>query len=168
MSDDTFRWVVAGGVLIVAVCFIVQAVTVLILFTVMKKTQVRVEGLIDKADPIIDSVKAIAADLQPKLAVITTDATDIVRTAKEQVERISELVRDFSDRAKVQVARIDGTMEEAIEQVHTAGDAVKSALLKPVREVNGLFAGLRTAIGVYTQGHRASVDHATQDEEMFI
>jgi hypothetical protein len=41
-------------------------------------------------------------------------------------------------------------------------------VLRPVREFNGLFSGIKTAVSVYTTGRKASVDHATQDEEMFI
>jgi methyl-accepting chemotaxis protein len=168
MSDDTFRWVVAGGVILAALSMLVQAVVVMILASAVKKTQVRVHAVLDKSEPIIDSVRQIVDDVKPKIASVTTDATEMVKTAKEQVDRMSDVVKDFTDRAKVQVARIDGAMEETLEQVQTAGGAVKSAVLRPVREVNGFLSGLRTAIAVYAQGTRASVDHATQDEEMFI
>ncbi len=168
MSDDLFRWVVAGGVILAALSMLVQAIIVIGLGVAVRKTQERVHTIMDKSEPIIDNVKLIVDDLKPKIAAVTTDATDIVKIGKEQVERLSELVKDFSDRAKVQMARIDGAVDETMEQVNTAGGAVRSAILKPVREVNGFFSGLRTAISVYTQGSRASVDHATQDEEMFI
>ena len=35
-------------------------------------------------------------------------------------------------------------------------------------EVNGVVSGLRAAFSTLARGNRASVDHATQDEEMFI
>lgn len=168
MSEDTFRWVVAAGVTLAALCIVVQAIVVLVLFSVIKKTQAKVLAFMERAEPIVDSVKGIVDDLKPKIAAISTDATDVVKMGKEQVERLSVLVKDFSDRAKVQVARLDGAVDDTLEQVQSASTSVKDAVMQPVRKVNGLFAGVRTALSVYSQGTRASVDHATQDEEMFI
>lgn len=133
---------------------------------VMKK---KVDSLIDKAEPIMDTMKATSIDLAPKLKIISSDAVEITKTAKEQVERMGEMLTEFSHAAKVQVAKIDGAVESTVGSVQHAGESVKDAVLKPVREVNGVLAGIRTAISVYS-GHnrRQSVDHATQDEEMFI
>jgi hypothetical protein len=57
---------------------------------------------------------------------------------------------------------------QTIGSVQHAGESVRDTVLKPVREVNGVLAGIKTAISVYSHGRRQSVDHATQDEEMFI
>ena len=56
-----------------------------------------------------------------------------------------------------------------MEQVEHASETVKSAVLKPVKEVNGMVAGVKAALNTYAQGgNRNSPEHATQDEEMFI
>ena len=81
---------------------------------------------------------------------------------------MGELLKDVSDRAKAQVARIDGAVEQTVGTVQHAGESAIETVLKPVREVNGVLAGIKTAISVYSHGRRQSVDHATQDEEMFI
>jgi hypothetical protein len=40
--------------------------------------------------------------------------------------------------------------------------------MRPLRELNGIAAGVRTALSVLGRSNRASVDQATSDEEMFI
>jgi hypothetical protein len=46
---------------------------------------------------------------------------------------------------------------------------MKRAVMRPVREVNGIAAGISAAVSTLVRGHRkSSVDEATQDEEMFI
>jgi hypothetical protein len=55
-----------------------------------------------------------------------------------------------------------------VHNVQTAGENLKQAVMKPVREANGVLAGIRAGLSAYVQGRRPSVDHATQDEEMFI
>jgi hypothetical protein len=41
-------------------------------------------------------------------------------------------------------------------------------IMKPLREVNGIAAGVRAALGAMARGNRPTVDRATSDEEMFI
>jgi hypothetical protein len=168
MSDETFRWVVTVAVILAAASAILQAVVVLGVVAEVKKFQVRIQALIDRAEPILDSSRKILDETGPKISSITTDAVDIAKITKEQSERIGELIKDFSERAKIQVARIDGTVDHTIGQVQAATDTVKDVVLRPVREVDGLLSGIRTAVSVYARGRRESVDHATQDEEMFI
>ena len=45
---------------------------------------------------------------------------------------------------------------------------VQNGVLAPIREVHGMLAGIRAAIGHLGRTRRPSVDHATADEEMFI
>ena len=54
-------------------------------------------------------------------------------------------------------------------QVEHATEAVKSAVTRPAKEVNGIVAGVKAALNTYAQGgNRNSPEHATQDEAMFI
>jgi uncharacterized protein YjbJ (UPF0337 family) len=168
MSEETFRWVITVAVILAAASAILQAIVVLGVVAEVKKFQVRIQALIDRAEPILDSSRKIVDETGPKISLITTDAVDIAKITREQSERIGELIKDFSERAKIQVARIDGTVDHTIGQVQAATDTVKDAVLRPVREVDGLLSGIRTAVSVYARGRRESVDHATQDEEMFI
>ena len=168
MTEETFRWVITAGVSLTAICALVAAIVALVVASSLKKLQDRVQATIDRAEPILDTSRRVLDDTAPKLSAITTDAADVIRLSRDQTESLSALLKDFSERAKVQVARIDGTIDHSIEQFEAATEAVKGAVLRPVREFNGIFSGIKTAVTVYASGRRASVDHATQDEEMFI
>jgi len=168
MSEETFRWIVAVGIIVSTLCVIAMATVVVFLLVLARAAQKKTKAIMDRTEPIIDSVRGIVNDLKPKISRVTTDAEDIVKIGKQQVERVGELVRDFSDRAKVQVARIDGAVDETVDQVQVAKTAAAEALMKPVRELDGFFSGVRAAMSVYLKPRKSSVDHATQDEEMFI
>jgi len=168
MSEETFRWVITAGVGLTALSMVVAAILAQTVASGLRKLQVRVQATIDRAEPILDTTRRVLDDTAPKFARVTTDAAEVVRLSREQTERLGELIKDFSERAKVQVARIDGTIDHSLEQFEMATEAVKGAVLRPVREFNGIFSGIKTAVTVYATGRRASVDHATQDEEMFI
>ncbi|SPE33100.1 conserved hypothetical protein [Candidatus Sulfopaludibacter sp. SbA3] len=81
---------------------------------------------------------------------------------------MSELLNDAGDRARQRLDQIDQTVEHTVDQVEQVGDAVRRAALKPVRELNGLAAGVSAAVSTLVRGRKSSVDTATQDEEMFI
>jgi hypothetical protein len=168
MTEETFRWVITAGVMLGAVSSLVAAIAALTAAAWLRKVQARVQTIVDRAEPVLDTARRVLDDTAPKFTSVTTDAVQVVRLAREQTQRLSELVTDFSERAKVQVARVDGTVERSVEQFEMASEAVKVAVLRPVREFNGIFSGIKTAVSVYASGKRASVDHATQDEEMFI
>jgi hypothetical protein len=168
MPDDVFRWVIAVGVFLALVAFVVQTLVVLAMFRVAKTLQDKLMPVVDATGPLVATVRHFAEENLPKLSQMTTEATEVVKSLHVQVERMSEVVKDVSDRARAQVARIDGAVDLTVDQVQQARETVKQAILAPVRQVDGIMHGIRAAISVVAQGRRESVDQATQDEEMFI
>lgn len=175
MTEETFRWVITAGVAIAALCILMMAVISLMLYRVATKVQTRVDGIVARVEPLMQSVNLIVGKNEPKIAAIMTraveisaNAKDISDVAKDQAHRFAEVGRDIADRTKAQVARVDTVMDETVDQFHHAGDNVKAAVMKPVKEAGAVWAGVRAALFTMASGRRSSVDHLTQDEEMFI
>lgn len=196
MSEETFRWIVTGGVAIATLCILVQAIVMFVLLRVVMGLKTKAEPLIELAKPIIPKVEGIVdqvkpivakvddlvgkaqpivvhggeilADAKPKISRIASDAVDIVNTGKQQVQDVSVFMKDFLGRAKSKVEKVDEAVDDTVEQVQHAGKAVKQTVLRPVRGVEGLVAGIRAGVATYAAGRRPTVDNVTQDEEMFI
>jgi len=175
MAEETFRWVITGGVAIATLCILSMAVVAILLYRVVTKVQVRMESMAESVTPIIQTVRQITYENSPKISSIASraveiaaNAKDISDVAKDQTHRFAELGRDLADRAKVQIARVDAVMDQTVDQVQHAGDNVKASVLKPVREANAVLAGVKAAFFTLASGRRPTVDHITQDEEMFI
>lgn len=168
MGEDVFRWVVAVGVFLAVVAFLVQTIVIFAMYRVTKATQDKLMPVVEAVAPILGTVRRFVDENAPKFSQMTTDMTAVVKSLHEQVNRLGEVVKEVSDRARAQVARIDGAVDETVEQVQQASDVVKQAILGPVKQVDGIMHGLRAAISVVAHSRRESVDHATQDEEMFI
>ncbi len=128
----------------------------------------RTGALILSANQLVASTNQIVQDSRPGLVNISEEAAAIVRSGREQVERVGELLQDAGDRARVRLEQIDHSVETTVDQIENVSGAMKSAVLRPVREVNGIAAGISAAVSTLVRGQKSSVDSATQDEEMFI
>jgi len=122
---------------------------------------------VDRATEILTATHNILEDNRPRIAEIVTEAAAIARTSRRQVEHLGNLVHDAGDRAKDRLDKIDQSVDATIAHVEQAGESVKRAVMRPVREVNGLAAGITAAVSTLVR-RKSSVDSATQDEEMFI
>ena len=175
MPEDTFRWAITGGVAIATFCMLTMAVVAILIYRAVSRLQTRISELTERVAPVLDTVSRIGSENAPKIKVIAANAAeisenakDISIVAKDQAHRFAEVGRDIADRSKAQIARVDAVVDETVAQVHLAGDAVKTAVRKPVREASAVFAGVRAAVTTLVDGKRPPIDHLTQDEEMFI
>ena len=211
MSEESFRIVITAAVILACIAFVMQAIVVIVLYRLLKKTQEKVSPLIEKGEtvaakaapmiekmgPVIDQVRSliekagpavekagpavekatailatthrIMEETRPKINEVATDSAAIVKSGRERIERLGSLLDDASERARTRLEQIDRSVESTVEQVEQIGESVKNAAMRPVREVNGVAAGISAAVSTLIRGARkSSVDHATQDEEMFI
>jgi methyl-accepting chemotaxis protein len=183
MSEDVFRWVIAAGVLLACLASVWQALMLAAIFRTGKEAQKAGKEAQIKLAPLVDHFEDLLAafnkflatsnrtleENRPRIADITAETLVMAKSVRQHAERIGELIDDTSGRARERIEQIDRTLEQTVEQVEHAGEAVKSAVLKPVKEVNGIVAGVKAALNTYAQGgNRNSPEHATQDEEMFI
>jgi hypothetical protein len=123
----------------------------------------------DGTSSVMASVKHVVDDNRPRIAEICGEAVTIAETSRQQVERLGNLIYEAGGIARSRLEQIDHAVETTVGQVEHAGDSIREAVLRPVREVNGLAAGISAAVSTLVKGpHRSSVEHATQDEEMFI
>jgi methyl-accepting chemotaxis protein len=129
----------------------------------------KVAPVIDEVGTALATASRIMQETRPRIAELSSEAVEIARSGRQQVERLGELLNDAGDRARTRLEQIDQAVESTVEQVGQVGDAMKRAMLRPVREANGLAAGISAAVSTLVHHSRKpSVDQATQDEEMFI
>ena len=197
MPDDLFRIVITVAVALACLAFLVQAGVAIALYRVTSRMQKKIFPLVDRVDaaaqeaipviekvgpivdkagPLLDSAQGvlantqkIIADVQPRISEISTEAAAIAKSSRRQVERIGELLEDAGSRAKERLEQIDHSVDSTVEHLEQAGDVMRRAVMRPVREVNGLAAGISAVVSTLVHGSRkSSVASATQDEEMFI
>jgi hypothetical protein len=88
--------------------------------------------------------------------------------AKRQMVVVEDVVGDAVGRAKVQMDRAELVLDDTLSRAHETVATLHNGVMRPLREINGLAAGLRAAFAALAQGSRPTPDRATSDEEMFI
>ena len=182
MNPNTTLILLMVFVALTAVSFAAQAVAMLRLARTAKEIKDRVdaflpkaeqliktaETIIPKAESLIHTAESIIADSRTQIAEITGRANDILVLTQTQLVRVDDLVADASERAKHQMDRAETVLENTLTRVSDTVNTVQGTILRPIREITGVAAGVKAAVGHLLKGAPANVAQVTTDEEMFI
>jgi len=167
----------------VALCAVMMAVLAAGMFKALTRVQVKADGISDRLDPILVTLRKFADENAPKVSSIASnaevvaanardisvEARQISHVAREQAHRFAVVGDDIAVRTLAKAAQVDALMDDAVAQAQIAGVQVKEAMLKPVREASGVAAGIRAAVTTYAAANRrGTLGPVAQDEEMFI
>lgn len=150
MDNSVLTWSIAIFVALAAISMIVQAVMTVGMYRAVRSLQAQVTPLIPQAQETLVS------------------ARDILTSAKEQLIEVEAVVTDASSRARRQLERTELVVEDTVTRVQETVSALQGTVMRPIREVNGLAAGVKAGVKTFLRGQRPNVDRVTLDEEMFI
>ncbi len=173
--NDSLVYLTTATLILAAIALIAQTVFLMGLLKSVKAVQQKLSELLPKAESFLDSAEKTLVDSRKQIADVSANANAVMATATEildithaQVVRVDGLMNDASSRAKVQMERVELMLDDTLNRVQDTVSAVQGNILKPIREVNAVANGIRTAIQTLAKGGRPSVAQATSDEEMFI
>ncbi|MCU0246180.1 MAG: hypothetical protein MUC42_06385 [Bryobacter sp.] len=170
MDNSGFLWAITIFVAIAAVSMIAQAVATIRMFRAVQALQDKVLPLIPKTESLLETTRESLAETRKQVAELSAKTNAILDSTRTQLVRIDEVMSDATTRAKAQLERIDLVMGDTVNRVHETVSLLHNGVLRPVRELNGISAGLRAAVGAFFGGGRRSSSSVpvTHDEEMFI
>jgi len=65
---------------------------------------------------------------------------------------------DLAGRLQAQMQRVELVLDDAVSCVQTITNTMQGGVIRPLREVGGILAGVRTAVRVFLHFQRPSVD----------
>ncbi len=168
------------GVCAIALC--IQAGMLIALYKTARATEEQVKKFLPKVEAVIPKVEAVIPKVEAlihsstetidmsrkQIHDITTKATEILDLTKAQIVRIDGVLEDASARAHNQLAHAEMVIDDTVSRAQQTVHVVQTGIMKPLREVQGVAAGVRTAIYYLVRGGRPTPNQATADEEMFI
>lgn len=168
MNSDTTLILLTVFVGMTAISFVAQAIAMMRLAKTTKEMKERVDAFLPKAEKLIQTAESTLTESRAQITEITTRANEILTLTQTQVVRVDELMSDAAARAKVQIDRAEMVLENTLTRVNDTVNTVHGSILRPVREISGVAAGVKAAVGHLLKGAPANVAQVTTDEEMFI
>jgi hypothetical protein len=161
------------GICGVALC--IQAGILFGLYKSARATEEQVKRVIPQVESMLPKVEALvisstaAIDMSRKqIQEITEKASDILDVTRAQLARIDGVMEDASTRAHNQLAHAEMVIDETMSRAQETVSTVQKGIMVPLREIQGVAAGVRTAVFYLMRGGRPNPTQATADEEMFI
>jgi F0F1-type ATP synthase membrane subunit b/b' len=167
MDQQTLLTVMTVFVCISAIALLIQAGMLIGIYKATRGMQDNVQRLLPKIEGLIDTSRQTVEDSRKQILDITSKTSDILETARKQLERVDSVLEDATARAHIQLEHAEMVLDDAMERAHDTVALVHSSILKPLREIQGVAAGIRTVFQFLMRG-RPNPTHATSDEEMFI
>jgi ABC-type transporter Mla subunit MlaD len=168
MSPNALVNVMTAAVVISAIALVAVAVMVFGMFRAITALKEQVSTFLPRAESFLSASEKAVAESRQHIQDVTTKANLILDTTQKQLVRVDEVMGEVTARAKVQMDRVEMVLDDTISRVHETAVQLNSGILKPLRELNGMAAGLRAAFQALLRGGRPNVSQATADEEMFI
>src|SRR5579871_2611448 len=171
MDQTTLLYVMTAFVIIAAIALSIQAG---MLVAVNKKTKEpsdkitplvpKVESLVPKVESLVESTKATVELSRKQIGEITLRANEILDSTKHQLAMVEEVVTDATGRAKVQMDRVELVLDDTLSRAHETVALLHSGIMRPLREISGVTAGLKAALQFLARRDRTNVSQATSDE----
>ena len=165
MSQDTLLVLMTVFVAVSAIALCVQMG---LLFGIYKTTRTVETQLIPQAKSILAKADSTLEQSRTHIVEITAKANEMMDKAKVQMDKLDHVLTDAAERARHQLERAELVVDDTVTRVHESVAAVHNGIMRPIREINGVAAGVRTALSYLMRGGRPNVAQATQDDEMFI
>lgn len=183
MPQESLLIILTVFVALVAISQVVQAYALVKVKQTVDTLHKQVEGMLPQAKKVLDEVQSTVPQVKKvleeaqstvsqtrkEITAITEKAQGILEVTKAQVHTVEGMLNDFSSRSKVQLDRVEMVLDDTLSRVHETVATVHNGVMKPIREISGVSAGIKAAFGQLMRGNgRPSVAQATSDEEMFI
>jgi ElaB/YqjD/DUF883 family membrane-anchored ribosome-binding protein len=167
MDGHTLLTVMTVFVIVAAIALLIQAAMLAGIYTASRGLQQNVQRLMPKIESVLETSRQTIEDSRRQIADITSKTSEILDTTRKQVHRIDEFLDETAARARVQMDRAEMVLDDAMVRTQRTVAVVEGGILKPLMQIQGVAAGLKTAITFLLRG-RPNPEDAHSDEEMFI
>jgi hypothetical protein len=173
--DPTLLTVMQWAVIVAAAAIVIQTILLFAMFLASRAMRQQVQALAEKVEPVSDSAKRTLESAQTILSEVRGYARDysakgneILELTRKQLARADEVLAEAATRSRAQMDRVEMVIDDTVSRFQETTTLLQNGIVKPLRQVAGITAGVRTAMNAIFRGRRATVEQATHDEEMFI
>jgi methyl-accepting chemotaxis protein len=122
------------------------------------------ESVSAKAEESLNAVKSVAEGLKP----ITENIANTTKIVHQRVTELDAFVAETTRTARLEILRIQDTIEIATRRAQETVELLHSSILAPINEINAISRALRVGLDVLFRRRKTPSGSSAQDEEMFI
>jgi len=130
-----------------------QACVLFAIFISLRKTASSVERVTEdlKATvvPMVHSSRELLERITPQVITVTEGLAELTAIVKKETSGVSLSASEIMARLNHQTERLDALLTQGLNSVERAGAALESTVAMPVRQVNGIMAGIRAMVDTY-------------------
>ena len=168
MDEHSLLVIMAVFVVVASLALVIQAGMLFGIYRASKAMKENADRLTPKVEALVESSKITVDESRTQIQSITTKANDILDSARTQMVRVDELMTDVAARTRRQMDHAEVVLDDAMDRAQETIASVQGGVMKPIREISAVAAGIRAGFHYLMRGGRPSPDQVTVDEEMFI
>lgn len=167
MSDAAI-WLLAIAVAVSSISLLMNAFAAVGTFRAVRKLRDDVAPLVPRIQATLDNANQAIENTAREVHSLVELGRDVLTDLKSQVQSIEAARTDLTQQVKIHGQRLELVTEDILSRIQEVVGVFHGSVIRPVREVSGIVAGVRAAVQTFLLGRRGSPSHATHDEEMFI
>jgi hypothetical protein len=168
MDQQTLLIIMTVFVIVAAIALLIQAGLLFGIYKSSRAVQASTERLVPKVEALVESSRIAVDDSRRLIGEVTAKTSDILDSARRQMSRIDDVLEDVAGRTRIQLDRAELVIDDAMNRAQETVAFVHQGIMRPLRDIQGVAAGLTAAISFLMRGGRRDPARATADEEMFI
>jgi ABC-type transporter Mla subunit MlaD len=168
MNPDILLYVMAAAIVVSAAAIVIQSVLMVAMYRASRAMQTQLTSLTAKAGPLAESGHRLLEEVRGYAGDISNKTSELIALSHRQLDRVDEALAEATSRTRTQMDRIEMVLDDTINRFQETTSLLQDGILKPLRQLNAVTAGVRAALSILTGGRRTTVEKATHDEEMFI
>ena len=140
------------------------------MFRTIRELRDRTTVFLDRWEPMADTAQKAVQEFREKSSPILDDVKALTEKGQTQMVKIDAILTDLQATTKLQIERVDHSVQKNIDRIEETAELVQKTILVPVRQIRAVAAGVDAALKHLSgfRRRRPTVDQATIDEEMFI
>ena len=176
-ANEPQFWMMIASI-VIAVCFIVMAISLIAISIIVRRAVKTVSRLEERFDPLIDKVNAMSVqgkeisvhfnEISSNLSTATRHLAESTDLIKQEVAELKMLVGETAITAKDKVAMVSQTIDRTHDQVVDTTEFVQRKIVEPAREIAAVMAGVKKALEVLFAPAPKQLDRVYVEDEMFI
>ncbi len=166
--SDALLYTIAAAVVVSAAAILLQTVLLFAMFRASRDMKTQMTSLITKVEPMTENGQQLITDTRRQVGEIAGKVNEVMDLTRKQLARVDEIMGEATTRTRAQMDRIELVMDDTVNRFQETTSLLQTGILRPLRQLNALSAGIRTTLSVLLGNQRTTVEHATHDEEMFI